>query len=278
MDNNSTQGIAIDTFSIKKSEFRTAQQYDDATQSHRDEGHTFHIVQNGTVYIEIDFQKYKIVAPAIVYMHPNQVHRMMDIRDMTVCSLAITNDHLNIPYLKYLEEIAPAKPLILMPKEYKTVNELSKFCLNFSKENDNRLNYSLFKDSCNTLVAYIISIFLDQEKPSNKLSRMELVTKSFQQLLETNYCTTKRAAEYAKLLSISTHYLNECLKSTTGSTVSQRIQDRVILEAKRLLYYTDKSVKEIAFELGYDDYPYFSRLFTKATGLSAQNFRRKRYD
>ena len=48
--------------------------------------------------------------------------------------------------------------------------------------------------------------------------------------------------------------------------------------AKRLLYHTDKSVKEIAFELGYDDYPYFSRLFTKSTGMSALTFRNKRHD
>ncbi|MEZ0453718.1 helix-turn-helix domain-containing protein [Sphingobacterium thalpophilum] len=68
------------------------------------------------------------------------------------------------------------------------------------------------------------------------------------------------------------------MKDVTGQTVSQHIQDRVILEAKRLLYHSDKSVKEIAFELGYDDYPYFSRLFAKNTGISALAFRNKRYD
>ncbi len=278
MTDNFSQGIAIDKISIKKSDFKTEQQFEEAAQSHRDEGHTFHIVEKGSVLIEIDFQKYKINAPAVVYMHPNQVHRILDFTNMTVCSLAIKNENLNSDYLKFLEEIAPAKPLALKKNVSTNIFETVSLCLNFSKQNDNKLYHLLLKDSCNTLVALIISVFLSQEKSLNKLSRVELITKSFQQLLEKNYCTIKRPAEYAKLLNISTHYLNESIKNTTGSSVSQHIQVRIILEAKRLLYHTDKSVKEIAFELGYDDYPYFSRLFTKTTGMSALTFRNKRHD
>ncbi|MGK4568403.1 helix-turn-helix domain-containing protein [Flavobacterium sp. 3HN19-14] len=102
--------------------------------------------------------------------------------------------------------------------------------------------------------------------------------KSFRQLLEKNYGTLKRPGEYAKLLNISTPYLNECIKNSTSSSVSQLIHERVILEAKRLLYHTDKSVKEIAFELGYADYPYFTRLFRKVTGITALAFKRKNHE
>ena len=88
--------------------------------------------------------------------------------------------------------------------------------------------------------------------------------------------TTKRPTEYADTLNISSDYLNECVKNTTGNSVSYQIQQRIILEAKRLLYYSDKSVKEISFELGYDDYPYFSRLFTKVAGITAPDFRKQK--
>ncbi|HEY1053960.1 MAG TPA: helix-turn-helix domain-containing protein, partial [Emticicia sp.] len=98
------------------------------------------------------------------------------------------------------------------------------------------------------------------------------------QLLERNYSQLKRPADYAQQLNISTPYLNECIKETTGHSVSYHIQQRIILEAKRLLYHSDKSVKEIAADLGFDDYPYFSRLFTKATGMSALAFRNKNLD
>ncbi|RZM17643.1 MAG: helix-turn-helix domain-containing protein, partial [Pedobacter sp.] len=109
-------------------------------------------------------------------------------------------------------------------------------------------------------------------------SRFEKVTTAFRKLLEKNYVDLKRPNQYATLLHISTSYLNDCIKGSTGYSASYLIQERIILEAKRLLYHTDKSVKEIASELGYDDYPYFSRLFTKVTGVSAIAFRRKNRD
>jgi len=278
MDDNFSQGISIDKISIKKSDFKTAQQYEEARQSHRDEGHTFHIVEKGSVLIEIDFQLYKVMAPAVVYMHPYQVHRILDFKNITVCSLAIKNENLHPEYLKLLENIAPVKPLALTKEANTLVAAIFSLCLTFSKQKNNKLYYPLLKDSCNTLVAFLTSLFLNQSKAAGNLSRAEIITQSFRKLLEKNYCTFKRPGDYAKKLNISTHYLNECIKHTTGYSASQHIQDRIILEAKRLLHHTDKSVKEIAFALGYVDYPYFTRLFAKATGMSALSFRNKNHD
>lgn len=271
-------GIAIEKISVKKADFKTEEHCREATQPHRDEGHTFYILQEGTITIEIDFQQYEIKAPTVVYMHPNQVHRILDFTPMNICSLAVKNENVNPDYLSFLEELAPAKPLELTDNICTDIFETFSLCLKFSGQHNNKLYYPLLKDSSNTLIALIISAFLKQNTVSNKSSRAELITKSFKRLLEINYGTIKRPAEYAKQLNISTHYLNESVKDVTGQTVSQHIQDRVILEAKRLLYHSDKSVKEIAFELGYDDYPYFSRLFAKNTGISALAFRNKRYD
>lgn len=278
MDDNFSRGISIDKIKIKKSDFKTVQQIEEATQSHRDEGHTFHIVKKGTVLIEIDFKQYTVMAPAVVYMHPNQVHRILDINNITVCSLGIKNENLNPDYLKLLEEIAPANPVVLAKEAKAIVFDIFSLCLNLSGQKNNKLYHHLLKDSCNTLVAFLSSQFLNQSKPEADLSRFEIVTKAFRKLLEKDYCLCKRPGEYAEKLNISTSYLNECLKESTGYSVSQHIQDRIILEAKRLLYHTDKSVKEIAFELGYLDYPYFTRFFNKATGMSALSFRNKNRD
>lgn len=54
---------------------------------------------------------------------------------------------------------------------------------------------------------------------------------------------------YAGMLNISVPYLNECVKVITGSSVSHYIRNRIVLEAKRLIYHSDKSIKEIASEL-----------------------------
>jgi len=272
------QGISIDKISFRKADFKREELHELATESHRDSGYTFHFIQKGTVHIEIDFQNYIITSPAIVYMHPNQVHRILAFTDMTVCALSINKAELNPDYLDFLEEISPSEPLLLTKSKHTNIFTSFSLCLNLSKQKSGKLYHLLLKDSCNTLVALLISEFLNHKKAENTLQRSEVIAKNFKQLLEQNYGTLKRPSTYAQLLNISTHYLNESIKSTTGSSVSKQIQDRIILEAKRLLYHSDKSVKEIAYELGYEDYPYFSRLFTKIAGMTALTFRQQKYE
>lgn len=274
-------GIDIEKISIK--DLRTLDKatldaYEEARQSHRENHHSFFLLEDGKILIEIDFQKYEVKSPSLIYMHPNQVHRIVMYENVTVSSWTVNNESLKPEYLRLLESITPAKPLVLKKQMFSIISEAVSLCIKFSKRKNDKLYYSLLKDSCNALVALVVSQYLELSKSTNKLSRSEIITKAFKEILERNYTTAKRPTEYAQKLNISTSYLNECVKNTTGYSISHHIQQRVILEAKRLLYHSDKSVKEIATELGYDDYPYFSRVFTKVTGMTALAFRNKNYD
>ncbi|MRS62103.1 helix-turn-helix domain-containing protein [Larkinella terrae] len=247
-------------------------------QSHRHNTHTFHLLEKGTVHIEIDFQQYQMEPSSVIYIHPDQVHRTTAADQVTVVSLAMTNENLNPEYLKWLEELVPVKPLALAPETAALLAEAAALCLKVAERKADRFRHSILKDACNALVALILSTYLTQTKSTGKLSRFDLITKAFREQLERHFTTTKRPAEYAQRLNLSTAYLNECVKTATGQSVSHHIQHRIILEAKQLLYHSDQSVKEIAAELGYDDYPYFSRLFTKVTGMTALSFRMKNRD
>lgn len=264
--------------SIERLVINNLHSLDGSDESHRHDRHSFFLLESGIVYIEIDFQKYKIKAPSVIYIHPNQVHNTTAFEKITVSNWAINNENLNAEYLALLEGITPAKPLLLNKDMFSIMSEALTLCLKFSERKHDRLHHSLLKDSCNALVALVLSQYLERSKPADKFSRFETVTKSFRALLEHDYATVKSPAAYAGKLNISTHYLNECVKGTTGHPVSYHIQQRVVLEAKRLLYHSGRSVKEIASELGYDDYPYFSRLFTKVTGMTALAFRNKNAD
>ncbi|GAB3428631.1 helix-turn-helix domain-containing protein [Niabella aquatica] len=251
------------------------EEFDTIKQSHRDEYHLFFLQEKGTTTIEIDFQKYTIKPSSVIFIHQNQVHRTLSFKNAVVSIWAISNENLNSEYLNFLEDITPAKPLSLSKETFDIICEAVSLSIKIFERKNNKLYHSLLKDSCNTLVALVTSQYLIQSKPLDKLSRFEIVSKGFKALLEHNFTTAKRPTEYAQQLNISVTYLNECVKNTTGYSVTHHIQQRVILEAKRLLYHSNKSVKEIATELGYDDYPYFSRLFTKVTGMSALTFRNK---
>ncbi len=247
-------------------------------QSHRDEGHLFILQEKGTTYIEIDFQKHKIKAPALIYIHPNQVHRLIKFENAMVGTWMITSENLHQEYIRLLEDLTPVKFLSLKKEPLFIISEMLSLCINLSERKDEKLYYSILKESCNTLVALVISQYLSLSKSTDQISRFTVITKAFKLSLEQNYIEIKSPAEYAKSLNISTAYLNECVKTTTGHPVSYHIQQRIILEAQRLLYHSDKSIKEIASELGYDDYSYFTRLFSKVTGMTPLAFRNKNLD
>lgn len=269
------KGSIRDVQSFDQVHLRT---FEKIAESHRDDYHLFLLQEEGTTTIEIDFQKHKVKSFTVTYIYPNQVHRMIAFQNATVSFWAISNENLNPEYLKLLEEIAPGNPLLLAQEDFLTVGETVSLCIKLFERNHEKLKYSILKDSFNTLIGLVIAQYLNKTKSKDTLSRFEMITKAFKSTLERNFSTAKRPTEYAEKLNISTPYLNECVKNTTGFTVSYHIQHRVVLEAKRLLYHSDKSVKEIAFELGYDDYPYLSRLFTKVAGMTALAFRNKNLD
>lgn len=251
---------------------------EEASHSHRHDFHFFIIQEKGTTTFEIDFKKYSIKKSSVLYIHPNQVHRFLQTKDATIFGLLINNENLNPEYLNLLEEIVPAKPLLLKADKLSVITDTATLCIKSFERKPDKLYHALLKDNCNALVALILSQYLEKSKPADKFSRFEVVSKAFKAVLERNFATAKRPKEYAKQLNISVPYLNECVKNTTGYSVSYHIQQRVVLEAKRLLYHSDKSVKEIATELGYDDYLYFSRLFTKVSGMTALAFRNRNHD
>ena len=277
------QSIPVNHFSdefnsgvfIEKISFTDLPDFDEWQQSERHDRHSFFLLDSGAITIEIDFQKHDIKSPSVIYMHPNQVHRILAFENVTVSTWAINNESLNPVYLQLLEHITPATPLPVDKETFAIIAEAVSLCIKFAERKTDKLQPLLLKDGVNALVALVTSLFLEQAKSTDKSSRFEIVTKAFRESLEHHFTTIKSPMGYAGQLNISTPYLNECVKNTSGFSVSHHIQQRIILEAKRLLYHSDKSVKEISAELGYDDYPYFSRLFTKVTGMSALSFRNK---
>ncbi|RZK80142.1 MAG: AraC family transcriptional regulator, partial [Pedobacter sp.] len=97
----------------------------------------------------------------------------------------------------------------------------------------------------------------------------------FLMLLESNFLTVRNTDFYAGKLGISSKRLNQILKDKLDKTGMQIIHDRIILEAKRLIIHSEQTIKEISFELGFSDRPYFSRFFKKQTGESPYSFQKQ---
>jgi AraC family transcriptional activator of pobA len=95
----------------------------------------------------------------------------------------------------------------------------------------------------------------------------------FEKLLEQNFWKRWSVADYAHRLSVSPTHLSRVLRQATGMPASRVIEARILREARRHLFFTNLGVSEIAYLLGYNDPAYFSRVFSKATGMSPKTFR-----
>lgn len=105
------------------------------------------------------------------------------------------------------------------------------------------------------------------------LKRMELM-KNFMSLLDKQFATKKMVTDYATELSVTPNYLNEIVKKISGFPASEHIRQRIILEAKRQAIYTEDSMKEIAYKLGFDDVAHFSKFFKNASGMNFTDFKK----
>ena len=97
--------------------------------------------------------------------------------------------------------------------------------------------------------------------------------KTFELVLENNFKKEKAPSFYASQLAITLKHLNRICNEMLQKTTTEVITARIILEAKRMLMDKKFTVNEIATELGYDDYSYFTRLFKKHTGMTSTDFR-----
>jgi AraC family transcriptional activator of pobA len=106
-----------------------------------------------------------------------------------------------------------------------------------------------------------------------KDTKEPFVLQKLKDAIEANFKTKHSASDYADLLYISPKALAKITKTHFNKTLSSLINERIIIEAKRELYLTDKTVKEIAYELGYEDEFYFSRFFKVNAEVSPQLYR-----
>lgn len=105
----------------------------------------------------------------------------------------------------------------------------------------------------------------DQKEP--------FILQKLKDAIEENFKSKHSPSDYAELLYITPKALGKITKSYFNKTLSSLINERIIIEAKRELYLTNKTVKEIAYELGYEDEYYFSRFFKVNADVSPQLYR-----
>ena len=244
--------------------------------AHRDDHYIFFVLETGVARLMIDFHELPLRDHSLYYILPGQVHHRINADIASGWFIAADTSLIPPDYRDVFEnQLVLQQPVQLPDNLFRQCNTLLSLADEKGHENDRDtfklpIIYALLKSFFG-----IAAECYNTESPSNKnLSRPAQISREFKKLLVQNVHTVKSPSEYASKLNVSEPYLNEVLKKVTGFSVSSWIQQEVVLEAKRLLYYSDLNVKEITHRLGYDDPAYFSRVFTNTAGSTPLAFRK----
>lgn len=145
--------------------------------------------------------------------------------------------------------------------------------MNTSDNVQNDMLVMLLKRLIITVTQLAKSEYLPDPKMQN--DRFDIIRK-FNLLVEGNFHNEHSVIFYAQQLNRSPKTLSNLFAIFNQKTPIQIIQERIIIEAKRLLYYTSKSAKEITYELGFEDPAYFCNFFKKHTSYSPLSFRNRK--
>jgi len=229
----------------------------------------------------IDFQNYTIKPNTIFFLSPGQIHELDLSEDVKGYIFLFTSSfyHFNktdpyklfeLPFFYNLNQETP--PIYLENQAEKQV--LTELFKNAIYENQQNLT-----DSEEAIRALLDLILIQCKRIyplsnyDDKTSKGKIMVKRFKQLIEEKCQENLSVKDYAHLLSITPNYLSETVKSVTGRTSTDLINDRMIMEIKRFLTHTDLGISEIAYQLNFSDQSYFSKYFKKLTNLSPLEFR-----
>jgi AraC-like DNA-binding protein len=241
--------------------------------AHRDDHGNFFFQEDGHARLMVDFREIELKGSGVFCVIPGQVHYPLETKGSSGWLLAVDMSLLDEHHRMVVDEYAlHGLPIGLNPLQTDLLTRSLYLLLEFY-ESPSQYGQPVMQSMLKTCLGIFTSLFEKEILERTVQTRPSAITSQFRKLLSQHFKTVKSPSEYAGMLSITSSYLNEVVKETSGQPVSHWIQNEVIMEAKRLLYYTDLSIKEIAFGLGYEDHTYFSRLFRKVTGRSAGQFR-----
>ncbi|MGV6862471.1 MAG: helix-turn-helix domain-containing protein [Putridiphycobacter sp.] len=228
----------------------------------------------------IDFNAYDLKPNQVFFIAPGQVHQVIEHSKTYGFVLVFSHQFLienNIP-IAFIEDLnlfnhsGDTPPLVLNETLFTNV---FKYLENAFEIYGSDLTYK------NQALGALLKLILIQcnnscTLPPDLFVKNNSQLRTFKSLIHEHYKTLHATSDYAKKLNISPDHLNKVVKSKTGKTAKEHIQQRLVIEAKRLLYFTDLSHKEIAFELGFSEPAHFSSFFKKNVGISPSDFQQNK--
>ena len=229
----------------------------------------------------VDFQPIQIEPYSMLFISKDRVHQFDQLLKYEGNVLIFTDDFFctSESDTRYLRGSILFNDLADRPTIKLTKTEFEKY-RTISDRITNELNLPADQSKPFLLknLLHIFLLYAEREKRNQGFADLKRgadldYTLFFRDVLESNYTKLKSVSDYAKLIFISEKRLGQATAKVLGKSPKEIINDRILLEAKRLLIYTHLSIKEIGQELGFEDPAYFVRYFKKNTDTTPVEFR-----
>jgi len=251
-----------------------------ADVAHRHDYYTLLVVEQAAGVHTIDYTEFPFSTHEVHFVSPGQVHQVALTEKPSGSVITFTKGFLienNIP-LSFISNINLFQGFGNTPPlkvDAATFKRLSSIIEEFHTCLSTDLNYG------RRAVGALLQLFLIYCSNSSKLDKSQTsediagicILRDFKKLVDEKFREWHKVKEYAAEIHISPKHLSQTVKSVTGKVAKDHIKDRLVLEAKRLLLHTTMSIKEVAYEIGFEEPLHFSGFFKKNTGISPSKFR-----
>jgi AraC-like DNA-binding protein len=220
-------------------------------------------------------------APFIIIVYPNQILNYESVSEDFAGQCLIFSKNFSAEVQPHIDERLPIaaaireKPYTQLDNQgLKFIRKLLFTLKKFMAMTGNPYRLEMIKHL--TMVSYYMTRpsfenILEPEKPS----RQAFLVENFTTLVRENYRMQRETAFYADKLCLTPKYLSEVIKSASGKSVPEWIDDYVILEAKALLKSTNMTIQQISEELNFPSQSFFGKYFKRNTGMSPKAYREK---
>lgn len=266
-----------DIFSLRVIQFEKACVFNEPEQV---DAYTIYWIKKGKGIYNIDFESYDFQDNVLFFLSPGQVftitseeikeaYKISFIRDFyciqthdkeVACNGVLFNNVYETPFVKPCENDTKKLQFILegLIEEFKT---------------DEAAQYDMLQTYLKQFIIHAVRV--QKEHLTIKEDTETKLFKEFSVLVEQNFKKMHAVTDYANRLAISPKSLTKHFNKIGSQTPSDFIKNRIILEAKRQLIYSNDSVKQIAYNLGFNDAAYFTRFFKKAALKSPLQFKKE---
>lgn len=239
--------------------------------------------KKGSVHLNCGLESYFFQPNSMVFTFPGQVFSLHDRSDdfdayYMFFTEGFIEDALSLKNLREQYPFFNYAGMQHIPLNEQEAADIEQLILRINHEIKNRK--SDIKQAIQLYIQLILMeakrSYMRQQLGSKETGSMDnVLLRNYKRLVSQHFIFKRNVSDYAQLLNISPDHLSKTIRSQTGKTAHQFIDEMLLLESKALLLHTDLTVTEVAYRLEFTDPSYFNKFFRKLTSVTPLQYRSK---